>query len=164
MFSGYIISRIVAILNGREFKLTYLPLIKFEGIIFISVMLLVLITFIFTIKKLSKNFVEKNEFIVGSLLLLLILSIILTVVLPGASYLTVIPALLISAFTSVKHIFINIKYVSLILLIPVALVIILFVPMIYLFNCALTFGALAVNIFIAIIGYISVLTALVSIE
>lgn len=164
MISGYIISRIVAILNGREFKLTYLPLIKFEGIIFISVILLVLVTFIFTIKKFSKNFVEKNEFIVGSLLLLLILSIILTIVLPGASYLTVIPALLIAIFTSVKHIFINIKYLSLILLIPVALVIILFIPMIYLFNCALTFGALAVNIFIAIIGYISVLTALVSIE
>ena len=82
MIVGYIISRIVAILNGREFKLTYLPLMKFEGIIFVSVLLLVLVTFIFTIKKFSKNFIEKNDFIIGSLVLLLILSIILTIVLP----------------------------------------------------------------------------------
>lgn len=164
MIAGYIISRIVAILNGREFKLTYLPLMKFEGIIFVSVLLLVLVTFIFTIKKFSKNFFEKNNFIIGSLVLLLILSIILTIVLPGASYLTVIPTLLISIFASIKQSFVNIKYLSLILLIPVALVIILYVPMIYLFNCALTFGALAVNIFFVIIVYISVLTALSAIE
>ena len=164
MIVGYIISRIVAILNGREFKLTYLPLMKFEGIIFVSVLLLVLVTFIFTIKKFSKNFIEKNDFIIGSLVLLLILSIILTIVLPGASYLTVIPALLISIFASIKQNFVNIKYLSFILLIPVALVIILYVPMIYLFNCALTFGALAVNIFFIILVYIAILTALSAIE
>lgn len=161
---GYIISRIVAILNGREFKLTYLPLIKFEGIIFIAVIITTLIIFIFTIKKFSKNFIEKNEFILGSLVLLFILSIIFTVVLPGASYLTVIPALLISIFASIKQVFENIKSLSLILLIPISLIIILYLPMIYLFNCALTFGALAANILFVMIAYISILAGIKSME
>ena len=164
MAIGYIISRLVAILNGREFKLTYLPLIKFEGILFITVLIVIFIAFIFTIKILSRNFVEKNEFILGSLVLLLILSIIFTLVLPGASYLTVIPSILLSLFIAIKEVFKNIKSISIIILIPISLIIILYVPMVYLFNCALTFGALAANIFFVMIAYISILTGLQSIE
>lgn len=164
MAIGYIISRLVAILNGREFKLTYLPLIKFEGILFITVLIVIFIAFIFTIKRFSRNFVEKNEFILGSLVLLLILSIIFTVVLPGASYLTVIPSILLSLFIAIKEVFNNIKSMSLIILIPISLVIILYVPMIYLFNCALTFGALAANVAFVMIAYISILTGIKAID
>ena len=164
MVIGYIISRLLAILNGREFKLTYLPLIKFEGILFITVIIVIFIAFILTIKRFSRNFVEKNEFILGSLVLLLILSIIFTIVLPGASYLTVIPSILLSLFIAIKEIFKNIKSMSLIILIPISLVIILYVPMVYLFNCALTFGALAANILFVMISYISILTGIKSMD
>lgn len=164
MISGYGVSRVTAALNGRSFKLTYLPLIKFESVIFIGVMLIVLAAFILTIKKASKNFNEKNEFIIGDLILLLILSVILTFALPGASYLTVIPALLIALFIALKQSFIHIKGISFILLIPIALIIILYVPMIYLFNAALTFGALAANIFFVMISYLSVFAGICSME
>lgn len=164
MAIGYIVSRIVAILNGREFKLTYLPLIKFEGVIFITILIVVFITFILTIKKFTRSLDEKNEFILGSLVLLLILSIIFTIVLPGASYLTVIPSILLSLFIAVKEIFKNIKSMWFIILIPLALIIILYVPMVYLFNCALTFGALAANIFFVMIAYISILIGIKSIN
>ena len=53
---------------------------------------------------------------------------------------------------------------SLIILIPISLVIILYVPMIYLFNCALTFGALAANILFVMISYISILTGIKSMD
>ncbi len=164
MISGYGVSRVTAALNGRDFKLTYLPLIKFESVIFIGVMLIVLTAFILTIKKASKNFNEKNEFILGALILLLILSVILTFALPGASYLTVIPALLIALFAALKQNFIHIKGISFILLIPIALIVILYVPMIYLFNAALTFGALAANIFFVMIAYLSVFAGICSME
>lgn len=164
MFAGYGVSRVTAALNGRTFKLTYLPLIKFESVIFIGVMLIVLATFILTIKKASRNFNEKSEFILGALILLLILSVILTFALPGASYLTVIPAILIALFAALKQSFLHIKGISFILLIPIALIIILYVPMIYLFNAALTFGALAANIFFVMIAYLSVFAGICSME
>ena len=92
------------------------------------------------------------------------LSIIFTIVLPGASYLTVIPSILLSLFIAIKEIFKNIKSMSLIILIPISLVIILYVPMVYLFNCALTFGALAANILFVMISYISILTGIKSMD
>lgn len=164
MAIGYGVSRVAAIANGRAFKLTYLPLIKFEGVMFIAVMILALVGFVFTIKKASKNFAEKNEFILGSLVLLLILSIVLTFALPGASYVAVIPALLVAIFATLRQLFKNIKFIGLILLVPVALIIILYVPMIYLFNAALTFGALAANLLFVMIAYIAVVSGLMSIE
>ena len=164
MAVGYGVSRVAAMVNGREFKLTYLPLIKFEGVMFITVMLLALVGFIFTIKKASKNFAEKNEFIIGSLVLLLILSVVLTFALPGASYVTVIPALLVAIFATLRQVLRNVKFINLILLVPVALIIILYVPMIYLFNAALTFGALAANMLFVMIAYMAVVSGLMSME
>lgn len=160
----YVISRIVAILNGRQFKLTYLPLIKFEGIIFIAVLIAILGSFVFVIKKTSNNFKDKNEFTIASLILLLILSVVFTIALPGASYFTVIPALSLGLFITLKETLINVKFIGYALLVPLSLIVILYVPMIYLFNCALTFGAFAANIFFVMIAYISVLVGLLYLQ
>lgn len=163
---SYGISRIVAVLNGRSFKLTYLPLMKFEGIILISVIAITFIMYLLTLKKVSANFKERNELILGSLIFLLILSLILTIALPGASYLTVFPALLVSIFTVInasldKKININTSYI---MLIPILLISILYVPTIYLFNCALTFGALAANMIFVMIAFISLISGMLSIK
>ena len=82
-----------ASINGRPFKLTYLPLIKYEDIITLGVIGLSLVGYILLIKKFSNKFKERNEFILGNIVFLLfILGLVLTIVLPGGSYLFVFPA------------------------------------------------------------------------
>ncbi|MGL5346124.1 MAG: M28 family peptidase [Peptostreptococcaceae bacterium] len=161
---SYGISRLMAMINNRPFKLTYLPLIKFEGLIILSVIAITFVAYVMVIRKLSNKFSEKNEFILGSLVLLLILSIILTIALPGGSYLTVFPALLIVVFTLIKTAFESNENVSYIMIVPLFIITVLYVPTIYLFNCALTFGALCATMMFVMIGFISLLSGMVSIK
>ncbi len=164
MAIGYGISRLLAIVNGRAFKLTYLPLIKFENIIFIAVMALLFISYLFLVKKCTTNLEESNEFTIGSLIVLFVLSVIFTVALPGASYLAVFPALLLTLSMILKIVLNKFEKISYIMLLPIALITILYVPTIYLFNCALTIGALCANIFFAMIAFISIVIGLVNIK
>ncbi|MGL5329460.1 MAG: M28 family peptidase [Peptostreptococcaceae bacterium] len=165
MAVAYGVTRLFSFINGREFKLTYLPLIKFEKVILLTFIAITFIAYIISIKKVTNNFKERKEFILGSILLLLILSVIITVALPGGSYLTVFPALLISIFTVINSLLEykndNLCYI---MLIPIVLITVLYVPTIYLFNCALTFGALSVNMLFVMIAFISLLSCGVSIK
>ena len=65
MIVSFIITNIAASINGRNFKMTYLPLIKHEDIIILTVICLSLIGYILLISKFSKKFKEQNEFILG---------------------------------------------------------------------------------------------------
>jgi len=161
---SYGISRLMAVINNRPFELTYLPLIKYEGMLVLSTIGISVIGYILVIKKFSNNFKEKNEFILGSLGLLLILSLVLSFALPGASYITVVPALFVALFTTIKEIFEHNKNVSYIMLVPIFIIMVLYVPTIYLFNCALTFGALCVVMIFTMIGAISLFSGVVSIK
>lgn len=152
---AYLLTRVVAILNGREFKLTYLPLMKHEEIIFITVIALTFIGYIFAIRKFTTKFQEKNEFVLGSIIFLLLLGTIVTFALPGGSYLMIFPALLMTLALLIREL-VQFKYMSFIMLIPVSFIIVLFVPTIYLFNAALTFGGLAANMLFIMIALISI--------
>lgn len=163
MIVSFIITKIAASINGCNFKMTYLPLIKHEDIIILTVICLSLIGYILLISKFSKKFKEQSEFILGSLILLFILSVVITIVLPGASYLFVFPAVLISIFTTINTLVKN-NNISYILLLPIALITILYVPTVYLFNCALTLGALSVNMFFVMIAIISIVSCIVQIK
>lgn len=161
----YGISRLAAIVNNRPFKLTYLPLIKHEKLAILAIIAVALITYILLIKKISKRFKEKNEYILGSIILLFLLGLILTFVLPGGSYLFIFPAIIISLSTILCTILNGkINKISYILLIPASLIIVLYIPTVYLFNAALTFGALCVTMIFAIIGIISVTTCLIQVD
>lgn len=161
---SYGISRLMAMINGRPFKLTYLPLIKYEGLIILSVIAISFVVYVMVIRKLSNKFKERNEYILGTLVLLLILSIVLSFVLPGASYLTVFPALLIVVFTIIKAIFEYNENVSYLMIVPIFIITVLYVPTIYLFNCALTFGALCATMMFVMIAFMSLLSGIISIK
>ena len=161
---GYGLSRLLALMNGRKFELTYLPLIKFEDVIFIGVMIALFVGYFFMTKKFTNSFKEKDEFTISSLIGLLLLSIVLTVVLPGASYLTVFPTIALSVSLLVKSFLSNIRNIGYVMLIPIALIVMLYVPTIYLFNCALTMGALCVNVFFAMIAYTAVMIGLINMK
>ncbi len=160
---AYILTRIIALLNGRPFKLTYLPLMKFEDIIFVTVIVLTFIGYVLSVRKFTSQFKEKNEFVLGSLIFLFILGLIVTFALPGGSYLMVIPALLIAITLLVKE-FVKFDYTSYVMLIPIAFVVILFIPTIYLFNAALTIGGLAANMLFMMIAFISIVSSAVCIQ
>ena len=162
---SYGISRLAAVINGRPFKLTYLPLIKFEDVTTLGVIGLSIAGYILLIRKVSNKFKERNEVILGNIVFLFILGLILTFVLPGGSYLLVFPAIIIALGTIVVELLKDkLRKVSYILLIPAALITILYVPTVYLFNCALTFGALCATMVFAMFGIISVVTCLVQID
>ncbi|MGL5694006.1 MAG: hypothetical protein ACRCXA_08005, partial [Peptostreptococcaceae bacterium] len=55
----------------------------------------------------------------------------------------------------------NITYI---LLVPIALITILYVPTVYLFNCALTFGALCATMIFAMMAIISIVSCSVQID
>ena len=163
MIVSFIITKIAASINGRNFKMTYLPLIKHEDIIILTVICLSLIGYILLISKFSNKFKEQSEFILGSLILLFMLSVVITIVLPGASYLFVFPAVLISIFTTINTLIKN-NNISYVLLLPISLITILYVPTVYLFNCALTLGALSANMLFVMIAIISIVSCIVQIK
>ena len=151
---GYGLSRLLALMNGRKFELTYLPLIKFEDVIFIIVMIALFVGYFLIVKK----------FTVSSLIGLFILSLVLTFALPGASYLTVFPAIMLSIALFIKIYLVDVRSIGYIMLLPIALIVMLYVPTIYLFNCALTMGALCVNVFFAMIAYTAVMIGLINMK
>lgn len=162
---SYGVSRLAALVNGRSFKLTYLPIIKYEDAIILGVIGLSLGIYILLIRKVSNKFKERNEFVLGSIILLFILGLVLTFVLPGGSYLFVFPGLIIALSTIIALALKDrINKISYILLISAALITILYVPTVYLFNCALTIGALCATMIFAMIGMISIISCLVQID
>ena len=50
------------------------------------------------------------------------------------------------------------------MLVPLALIVMLYVPTIYLFNCALTIGALCVCAFFAMLAYTALIIGLVNMK
>ena len=161
---GYGLSRLLALINGRKFEITYLPLIKFEDVIFIIVMIALFVGYFLIVKKFTNNFKENNEFTVSSLIGLFILSLVLTFALPGANYLTVFPAIMLSIALFIKIYLVDVRNIGYIMLLPIALIVMLYVPTIYLFNCALTMGALCVNVFFAMIAYTAIMIGLINIK
>ena len=161
---GYGLSRLLALINGRKFEITYLPLIKFEDVIFIIVMIALFVGYFLIVKKFTNNFKENNEFTVSSLIGLFILSLVLTFALPGESYLTVFSAIMSSIALFIKIYLVDVRNIGYIMLLPIALIVMLYVPTIYLFNCALTMGALCVNVFFAIIAYTAIMIGLINMK
>ena len=161
---GYGLSRLLVLINERKFEITYLPLIKFEDVIFIIVMIALFLGYFLIVKKFTNNFKENNEFTVSSLIGLFILSLVLTFALPGESYLTVFSAIMSSIALFIKIYLVDVRNIGYIMLLPIALIVMLYVPTIYLFNCALTMGALCVNVFFAMIAYTAIMIGLINMK
>lgn len=167
-FAGvaYGISRVVAMIMDKPFKLTYLPLVPYEEVILISILVVSFVIYYGTMYYVSKKHKETDAYLVGSMSMLWLLSVVLTMVLPGGSYLTVFPlavtliGLLISRALSSLYS----KGWAYVMLIPFALIVILFVPTIYLFNCALTFGGVAANMVFVWIGYMALTSCIIEIQ
>lgn len=163
---GYGLARIVAFMMDKPFKLTYLPLVPYEEALIIVTLIVSFGVYYGVMFYASKKYKEKDAYLVGSMGMLWLLSIALTFALPGGSYLAAFPlavtlvGLLISRISG--HFLAN-RFVY-VMLIPFALILILFAPTIYLFNCALTFGGLAATMICVWIAYMAVVSCIVEIQ
>ena len=82
----------------------------------------------------------------------------------GESYLTVFSAIMSSIALFIKIYLVDVRNIGYIMLLPIALIVMLYVPTIYLFNCALTMGALCVNVFFAMIAYTAIMIGLINMK
>ncbi len=147
---GYVISLTVAAICNIEFKLFYMPKVPNADLI---VLLTVLVFFMMiwwivcTFRKSDNNLLNV---LLGGVYYNTMMLIIFTRVLPGGTFLFTWP--LIASLVPLALVCIDLqnndiyKYAS---LIPFAVTIIIFVPVLYLINIALTIGALAGLLFFA---------------
>ncbi|MGL5149301.1 MAG: M28 family peptidase [Clostridium sp.] len=160
MCFGYLVSRVLAIINGREFKLTYLPLMKYEMLVLIGVLALVFVGYFILHIKVLRSVTSRNEFVFSQLSILVLFSVIFTLALPGGSYLTMVPLVLLL----LSEVIVIITKSGMGYFIPAALGTLLYVPTVYLFNSALTIGALAANVLFAFIGFLILVVCYVGIR
>lgn len=163
---GYSLARIMALIMSKPFKLTYLPLVPYEEVIIILTLVISFILYYGVMFYISKKYKEKDAYLAGSMSTLWVLSVAFTFALPGGSYLTVFPVLvtLVCLFVSrISEKFLVNRFMY-VMLIPFALILILFAPTIYLFNCALTFGGFVVTMIFVWIAYIALTNCIVEVQ
>lgn len=163
---GYGLSRLIAIMMDKPFKLTYLPLVPYEEGIIITMLIISFVVYFGMSAFISKKHQEKDAYLVGSMSVLWLFSILLTVVLPGGSYLTVFPVTITLVGLIISRLgrrFMSRKF-SYIMLIPFSLILILFTPTVYLFNCALTLGGLVANMIIVWIAYMALTSCIIEMQ
>lgn len=163
---GYGLARFMALLMDKPFKITYLPLVPYEEVIIITTLIVSFGLYYSIMSWASKKYKEKDAYLVGSMSILWVLSVIFTFALPGGSYLTVFPVILTLSGLLISRIsgqFLVNRF-AYVMIIPFALILILFTPTIYLFNCALTFGGFVVTMIFVWIAYMALTSCIVEIQ
>lgn len=155
--SGLGISYIISLITGIKFKITYMPKVSGADLItLISIIILITLVGII-IKKQAGDVTNKKVALMGALWFNTILLVIFMFALPGGSYLFLWPIL-----TGVISIMLINKVVNkFILLLPLALTIIMYVPVIYNIYIALTIGALGVVLLLSLIA-ISLIVSIIN--
>ncbi len=147
---GYAVSRIVSILFNIEFKLFYMPKVpNANGIVFFMVTICFILIWwlIYTLKKNDNNLLN---ILLGGIYFNLIILIMFSKLLPGGTFLFTWPILL--SLVPLVLVCIDLQnddIYKISSLIPFAGTILLYVPVLYLVNIALTIGALAGVLLIA---------------
>lgn len=142
---GFGVSRIVAVIFDMPFKLTYMPKVPAANLIVLVTALVGAGLIGFTIHKFVKVKVKIESIAIGGLILNFILLLIFMVVLPGGSFLCLWPLILacavqlITNYSPLGH-----QVKRALQLVPAVMGIMMFVPILYVLNIALTIGALCV--------------------
>lgn len=157
LVAGVGISYVISLITGITFKITYMPKVPGADIIVLVSAVVLVILVAVVLKKLTKDKEEKQGAIFGSLWFNTLLLAIFMIVLPGGSYLFLWPIIL-----SIITLFMYSRNVNkLVLLLPVALTIIMYVPVVYNIYIALTIGALGVVLLLVLIA-VSIIASIVN--
>lgn len=146
---GVVISRMVSMATGVEFNLTYMPRVAGADLIaLISVAITSLLVGLI-VKKMAKRNEDIVGMILGGLWFNAILLVLFMIVLPGGSYLFLWPMVVnCVAMAMIKN---NSKNKG-ILILPIMLTILMYVPVVYNIYIALTIGALGIVLLLTLIS------------
>lgn len=141
---GYLFSRIIAFIFKVPFSLTYT---RVENKDYLTLLFMILVIAIY---KIQVKKVDQNKVIISGVTINLLLTVITTLILPGASFLFAFAALfgLVGLFIEfvnkkwIKHIVYAVSYIFLLLII---------IPLLYSFYMALTVGGLAILVLLMLI-------------
>lgn len=131
---------------GLKFNLIYLTHIPNANFIFIMIIAIVAFLFAFVCKKIVSEGDNKTELLLAGISLNLIFAALTTVFLTGASYLFIIPVILVAIIAFIKYLGSNALVKYIVLAIMVITVCVLYIPILYLLNCGLTIGAVGISV------------------
>ena len=153
LVGGVVVSYIISLITGMPFKITYMPKVPGDDIILGTFLILLTILTTIFIGKISRSSENKEGIIIGSIGFNIIFLVVTMFTLKGASYLFLWPAVISLIIFGLLKKGIN----KLIAVIPAALSIIMFVPVIWNIYIALTIGALGVVLLLAIISLTTII-------
>ncbi len=142
---GYIVSRIVSLIFGIEFQMFYMPKVPNADIIVLITVILSIIAAWWMVYIFKKNNNNLLNILLGGMYLNMILLVVFSKLLPGGTFLftwplllSLIPLVIASIDLQNDDIY---KFIS---MLPFVTTIMMFVPVLYLINIALTIGSLAI--------------------
>lgn len=125
-----------------EFSLTYMPRIPFANAAVLIILLAVAACGLGYAIMLSRKKGSLSEALYSGMLLNFLIALVLQAVLPGGTFLYLFPAMLCAIALIAVHL--ASTHTKWLLLLPIIFCVIIFTPILYLFNHALTIGALVV--------------------
>lgn len=153
LVGGVVVSYIISLITGMPFKITYMPKVPGDDIIFGTFLILLTVISTILIGKLSKNSESKDGIIIGAIGFNIVFIVVTMFALKGASYLFLWPAVI----SLITFVLLKKGINKLIAVIPVAFSIIMFVPVVWNIYIALTIGALGVVLLLAIIALTTII-------
>jgi len=139
---GLLISLVIFLFNTDQH--IYMIRIQREMLIILPSIGIALSLFAFFSRRMQEQF-NRNEMVVGSMLLLAIINVLMSFTLIGATFLVLIP--LVTTFLC----FLSVRAKSLICVLPVFLSAILFVPIIYSLALAVSISGIAIVLAVSVL-------------
>lgn len=137
---------------GLKFNLIYLPHIPNANIFYIGIIAIAAIILVFVCRKIVSKGYNKVELLLAGIVFNLIFAVLTTKFFIRASYIFIIPVILaaITAFINCFSCNVIVKYMVLAILIVTVSV--LYIPILYLLNSALTIGAVGISVGLILIA------------
>jgi hypothetical protein len=147
---------LLSVFYGEKFYLVYMPYVARAGLIYLCVIIAAAAFLgLFWRRRVKKK--PGFELVFAGILMNLAVSVLLIVFLAGSAYITVLPALLSALYAFAADFLKKGALRHIVAAVTALLVMILYVPIVYLVFQALTIGALGVGVFLSLLAVSSVL-------
>ncbi|MCL2342727.1 MAG: M28 family peptidase [Firmicutes bacterium] len=138
---GVLVSFIVSWVSGIPFKITYIPNVSYAGVLIIVTVVLVALIMSFLAFRSARKGGDPAAMLAGGVALQAALTLVFTFVLPGGAFLFLFPAII---FALSAILLLRSKFGRVPAALGIFYTVLLFTPLLMLFNIALTVGALCV--------------------
>ncbi len=157
---GFIISQVLASIYAVTFSLTYTRITGINSVLYLSILGLFIAAGAYLKKKSNQ---ERLEYQLAINVINFIFATLTTFILPGASFLFLIPALA-STLSLIGSHYIKNRFKTMPQMLSIMVICIFFIPILYSLYIALTVGALAVILLLAVMPVISMLATILDLH